>query len=49
MIQSGAPQTGKQLAESGVLDQVVADDLLPAALQRTAELSSSGAPLSQSL
>ncbi|MDD2926961.1 3-hydroxyacyl-CoA dehydrogenase NAD-binding domain-containing protein [Rhodoferax sp.] len=44
MIQSGAPQTGQQLAESGLLDQVVADDLLSAALQRAADLASLGAP-----
>ena len=47
MIQSGAPQTGKQLAESGLLDQVVAEDLLPAALQRTAELANLGTPFPQ--
>lgn len=47
MIQSGAPQTGKQLAESGLLDQVVAEDLLPAALQRAAELARLGAPFPQ--
>lgn len=47
MIQSGAPQTGKQLAESGLLDQVVAEDLLPAALQRAAELANLGAPFPQ--
>lgn len=47
MIQSGAPQTGKQLAESGLLDKVVAEDLLPAALQRAAELARLGAPFPQ--
>lgn len=47
MIQSGAPQTGKQLAESGLLDQVVAEDLLPAALQRAAELARLGVPFPQ--
>ncbi|TXT34527.1 MAG: 3-hydroxyacyl-CoA dehydrogenase [Comamonadaceae bacterium] len=47
MIQSGVPQTGKQLAESGLLDQVVAEDLLPAALQRAAELARLGAPFPQ--
>nr|WP_319564396.1 3-hydroxyacyl-CoA dehydrogenase NAD-binding domain-containing protein [uncultured Rhodoferax sp.] len=47
MIQSGVPQTGKQLAESGLLDQVVAEDLLPEALQRAAELARLGAPFPQ--
>lgn len=47
MIQSGAPQTGKQLAESGLLDKVVAEDLLPAALQRAVELARLGAPFPQ--
>ena len=45
MIQSGAPQTGKQLAESGLLDKVVPDDLLTAALHRASELASLGAAL----
>lgn len=45
MIQSGAPKTGKQLAESGLLDKVVPDDLLTAALQRASELASLGAAL----
>jgi 3-hydroxyacyl-CoA dehydrogenase len=45
MIQSGVPQTGRQLAESGLLDKVVPDDLLSAALQRAGELASLGAAL----
>lgn len=44
MIQSGAPQTGKQLAESGLLDKVVSKDLLPAAIEWANKLAAQGAP-----
>jgi len=45
LMQSGAPQGAKQLAESGLLDQVVATDLLAAAKARATELASNHTPL----
>ena len=49
MLQSGAPQTAQQLAQSGLLDQVVPDELLAAALQRAAELASQATELPKAL
>jgi len=45
LIQTGASQTGKQLAESGLLDRVVTGNLLEAAVDLATQLASSGAPL----
>ena len=45
MIQSGVPQSGKQLAESGLLNTVVAGNLLEAAIALATHLAASGATL----
>ncbi len=45
MIQSGAAQTGRQLAESGLLNKVVTDKLLDTALALATELAASGTAL----
>lgn len=45
MLQSGAPQTAKQLAEAGLLDQVVSRDLLEAAIAHAVKLARSTQPL----
>jgi 3-hydroxyacyl-CoA dehydrogenase len=45
LIQSGSPQTARQLAESGLLDQVVAIDLLASASAWASELAERGTPL----
>jgi 3-hydroxyacyl-CoA dehydrogenase len=45
MIQSGVPQTGKQLTESGLLDQVVTENLMNAAIALTTQLAASGTAL----
>ena len=45
MIQSGAAQTGRQLAESGMLNKVVTDKLLNTALALATELAASGTAL----
>lgn len=45
MIQSGAAQTGRQLAESGLLNKVVTDKLLNTALALATELAASGTAL----
>jgi 3-hydroxyacyl-CoA dehydrogenase len=44
LIQSGEPQTAKQLAESGLLDAVVTQDLLPAAIVQANALAHMGTP-----
>jgi len=45
LMQSGVPQSARQLAESGLLDQVVATDLLQAAQAHATELANSNTPL----
>ena len=45
MIQSGQPRTARQLAEAGLFDRVVAQDLLPAACAVALELADRGAAL----
>ncbi|WP_114971368.1 3-hydroxyacyl-CoA dehydrogenase NAD-binding domain-containing protein [Rhodoferax ferrireducens] len=45
LIQSGSPQTARQLAESGLLDQVVSMDLLASASAWASELAERGTPL----
>ncbi|MFZ2393226.1 3-hydroxyacyl-CoA dehydrogenase NAD-binding domain-containing protein, partial [Rhodoferax sp.] len=45
LIQSGSPQTARQLAESGLLDQVVSIDLLASASAWASELAERGTPL----
>ncbi len=45
MIQSGTPQTAKQLAGTGLLDEVVSDGLIEAACRRARALAQSDLPL----
>jgi 3-hydroxyacyl-CoA dehydrogenase len=45
MIQGGQPRTARQLAGSGLLDQVVSQGLIEAAATRARELADRGAPL----
>jgi len=45
MMQSGAAQSARQLAESGLLDAVVEADLLATACARARQLARAGAPL----
>ena len=45
LIQSGQPQTGRQLSSSGLLDQVVAEGLIDAACVLANELATRNTPL----
>jgi 3-hydroxyacyl-CoA dehydrogenase len=44
LILSGQPRSAKELAASGLLDAVVADDVVAAAVRRALELADAGAP-----
>lgn len=45
LIQSGQPQTARQLADTGLLDQVVSDGLIEAACALARELTARNSPL----